>query len=73
MKEIKGLTEQIYFYKGVYFDYDKELILKVKSKIKELKKRLNLSENTEINFGSRDAIVGEKKCKRYKAGLLKDF
>jgi len=66
-------TNSLYCYRGVDFSFDEEVIAEVKKRLVELKKALDLKDDSRICFGPKDSPIGEREYPRHSEGRLKDL
>ena len=63
----------LYCYRGVGFWYDDEVIKEIIGKLPQLKKALNLNDDTKICFGPKDSPLEGIKYPRHCSGTLKEL
>ena len=65
--------DRAYFYKGMGWNFDDQLLAEVLSKAEEIKEALGLNGDTEIYLGPKDEyIMGQKQAKKF-VGKLGDI
>lgn len=71
---IRGMYAQalgaIYFYQGTEFNFNEGTIFEAVRHLKEVKTAMNLSDETKLVFGPRDAVVHGKTYEQFEAGTI---